>query len=558
MAETAVASVDATTEQPVRSRDERGARSDISARLSLAVFLAAVVVVLPLIVLRLGDYHWFLRDDWMFLTAADHTGLGDLFEPHNAHFMVVPRAAYVVLWRLFGATSYVPYQAAVVVLHLAVVVLVRVIMRRAGVGPWLATAAAGSLLLFGPGVESLVWGFLIANNASIAFGLAAIVAADRDGPLGWRDAGAVGLAQLALMSSGMSLPLVVALGAVALLRRGWKVAVALIGPLAVGYLAWTLIERPQTEAPWGRPSPRVVAEWVWSAMVGTFDGLGHWRLVSWLLVAVLVTGLALAWAPWTGEGGVRRRLALPSNLVAPVALLGSGVALSVFTAWGRWYGGPDAARAPRYVYMLAAVMLPALAVAAQALVARRRVLVAPLCVLFLVAVPHNASLSEFTAFGEGYMAGRERIVTTAVRMPFADDVPRDVRPEPDAYDGGLSIGFLLDAADAGKIEPSTFPLTERDKNEFRIRLGVAQRTAEAFPSACETGTDPVVLTPAVGDRVVIGSPVVLTTADERGRPTSPPVLRRPPEGRELTVELPDLRLRVAGAPGSASFTLCTP
>src|SRR5690606_34000988 len=124
MAETAVASVDATTEQPVRSRDERGARSDISARLSLAVFLAAVVVVLPLIVLRLGDYHWFLRDDWMFLTAADHTGLGDLFEPHNAHFMVVPRAAYVVLWRLFGATSYVPYQAAVVVLHLAVVVLV--------------------------------------------------------------------------------------------------------------------------------------------------------------------------------------------------------------------------------------------------------------------------------------------------------------------------------------------------------------------------------------------------------------------------------------------------
>ena len=106
----------------------------------------------------------------------------------------------------------------------------------------------------------------------------------------------------------------------------------------------------------------------------------------------------------------------------------------------------------------------------------------------------------------------------------------------------LKNNIALDAAEAGKLEPSTFAITERDENEFRIRLGVAQRPAEALPTACETRTDPVVLTPAAGDQVIIGSAIVLTTVDERGRPTSAPVLRRPKEGRELTVELPDLRL----------------
>jgi hypothetical protein len=532
----------------------RGARS---ARIALAVFLAAVVAALPVILVSLGEYHWFLRDDWMFLERADHRGLAALLEPHNAHFSAVPRVAFLVLWRLFGVTTYAPYQAVVIVYHLAVVVLLRVIMRRAGVGPWLATAAAGSLLLFGPGATDILWATQIGITGAIALGLGAVVVADRDGPLGWRDAGASGLALLSLMSSASAIPLVLALGGITLLRRGWKVAASLTAPLTAVYVAWVIVEDPQTATGLGSPTVRQVADWVWSAVVGTFDALGHWRFVSLLLAAVLVGGLGLAWAPWAGEERrVRERLALPPALVTPVALLAASVAFSLITVWGRWYAGTEEARTGRYLYLLVALTLPALAVAAQALASRRRALVLPLGALFLVAVPHNASVFEPDVFGERYMVERARIVTTAVRMPFADDVPRDVRPEPDPFDGDLTIGFLLDAAEAGRLDPSTSPITDRVENEFRIRLGLAQRQERIDPSGCELRSEPLDLTPEVGERIGIGSPVNIRTLDEQGRVSSPPVQRHPIGGSALAAELPDLHLRIGPAAGSNGFAVC--
>ena len=108
--------------------------SSLSSRLALGTFVAAVVVAFPLIIDRLGAYHWFLRDDWEFLTRSEGLGATDLFEPHNAHLTAVPKVVFAALWRLFGATTYTPYQAVVVALHLTVVVLLRVIMRR----PWRA------------------------------------------------------------------------------------------------------------------------------------------------------------------------------------------------------------------------------------------------------------------------------------------------------------------------------------------------------------------------------------------------------------------------------------
>jgi hypothetical protein len=303
----------------------------------------------------------------------------------------------------------------------------------------------------------------------------------------------------------------------------------------------------------------VVAEWVWSGVVGTFDALGHWTVVSLLLAAVLVAGLALGWAPWTGEDrSLHRRLALPPALVTPVVLLGGSVAFSAITAWGRWYSGSESARASRYLYLLVALTLPALAVAAQTLVSRHRVLLVPLGALFLVAVPHNASVFEPAVFGERYMVERARILTTAVRMPFADDVPRDVRPESDPYDGDLTIGFLLDAVEGGKLDPPTSSITDRVENEFRIRLGVAQRRGDIDPTRCQRRTEPLDLTPAVGERIGIASPVHLMTIDEQRQVTSPRVNRLPRGGAVLSVELPDLRLRIAPATGSTTFTVCTP
>jgi hypothetical protein len=277
-----------------------------------------------------------------------------------------------------------------------------------------------------------------------------------------------------------------------------------------------------------------------------------------LLAVVLVVGLALAWSPWAREGSLRTRLALGPALTTPVCLLLGSLTFSAITGWGRWYIGPEGARASRYLYLLAALTLPALAAAAQALVSRQRLLLVPLCVLLLVAVPHNASTIEPEGiFGPGYMAERQRIATTAVRMPFADQVPADVRPEPDAYDGELTIGFLLDAAEDGRLDPSTFPITDAVEQEFRIRLGVAQRQTTEVPTGCRPSQQPIDIEPEVGDRIWIASPVAIMALDEQGRVASPIVRRRPGEGSELTAELPDLRLRLAPTGGATTFTVCT-
>ena len=75
--------------------------------------------------------------------------------------MTLPILLYRGLFNLFGLRTYLPYQLPVDVLHFTAAALLRVVMRRAGVGPWIATAAAGLYALFGSGYEDLAWGFQV-------------------------------------------------------------------------------------------------------------------------------------------------------------------------------------------------------------------------------------------------------------------------------------------------------------------------------------------------------------------------------------------------------------
>jgi hypothetical protein len=130
-----------------------------------------------------------------------------------------------------------------------------------------------------------------------------------------------------------------------------------------------------------------------------------------------------------------------------------------------------------------------------------------------------------------------------------------VEPAPDPYVEGVTIGFLLSAEEEGRLDPSTSELTPQVTNELRVRLGVAQRDA-ARQTTCRTATDPVDLDPAVGDVLYLGGPVAVSTR-QGDRLTSRPVVFHPePTGSKLTIELPDLHLRVGPAPGSSTFRLC--
>ena len=75
---------------------------------------------------------------------------------------------------------------------------------------------------------------------------------------------------------------------------------------------------------------------------------------------------------------------------APVALLAGGIVFLVTSGLGRATSfGPDFARSSRYVYFVAALVLPALAVAAEAVGQRWRILAPVVVVLLLIGIPGN-------------------------------------------------------------------------------------------------------------------------------------------------------------------------
>src|SRR5688500_4430060 len=85
---------------------------------------------------------WFFQDEWDFLANRTAFNVHDIFEPHNEHLVALPALGYRALWWLFGLNTYRPYQLVIVLLHLGTALLLRTLMRRAGVRPWTATIVA--------------------------------------------------------------------------------------------------------------------------------------------------------------------------------------------------------------------------------------------------------------------------------------------------------------------------------------------------------------------------------------------------------------------------------
>jgi hypothetical protein len=532
------------TEESTEATPYHSARRGRPAAITFAVLLA---VALPLIVLRLGTYHWFFRDDWLFI-ADRGMSLGDLFEPGNAHWNTLPLIEFRALFQVFGVRTYLPYQTATVLLHLTAAVLLRVVMRRTGVRPWIATAAASVFVLFGPGATNILWAFQTGFDGSLVFGLTQLLLADHDGPIDRRDwlgllAGLVGL-----MCSAIAVPLVVAVGVATLLRRGWRIAAFHVVPLTVVYLTYVVVEDPN-QSPFGRPPLDAIVRWLSSSVEGTFHALGHGAALGVVLAAMLIVGWAITFRR-EGASVLRGPAALPFALVV------GGLAFATTTAFARWGLGHEAAKAGRYLYLDAAFVLPALAFAADAISTRWKAATIPVIVLLLLPIPWHATSFEDPVFNRDYFAAEKRILLTAPRMPFATEVPRDVRPM-NSQEIPVSIGFLLDAQRDGRLPHDDAPIADSTTNELKVRLGVAQRGDDVTATSdCRTVTGNLDLSPARGDVFRIKSPVTVATFNGKRR-TSPLVEFFPQRGRTLTVELPDLDLRLAPLVGNSSFELCS-
>jgi hypothetical protein len=413
---------------------------DRGPRLAAVVFVVLQVVALGFYALA-GRNRWFFHDEWHFLVAVDGGDIGDLLEPFNGHWVTLPKLLYRIWFHVFGLNSYLPYQLVTIALQLAAAALLRVVMRRSGVSPWLATTMAGVFLFFGAGDADIVRAFQVTFAGALVLGLADLVLTDHDGGMRWSDAIGLLAGLGSLMCSGVGLAMLVVVGVAVLVRRGWFAAIVHTVPLAAIYIVWYLT-RAQGTAPIVASSLGAKALFVGRAAADTFHSLASSSAVGLLLGILTAAGLSLA---CVGLSGVELRRKMSS----PVGLLVGAGAFAVLTAWSR-AGIYSGVTEGRYLHVLAAMLAPAVAVAADAVVRRWSYLIAPVMLLLLVGVPTNVRAS-WSQDRDGSATRPDRELFTAFPVVAeVRDSPDSIRPDvvsaPD-----LTLGWLRGAAETGRL-----------------------------------------------------------------------------------------------------------
>jgi hypothetical protein len=240
------------------------------------LLLATAMAAAGAMTLALTSELTFLQDTWEFLMSRQDLTADNLLRPHNEHLVVFPALIQWVLIELFGMGSALPEYLVLVAFLLGTAGLLFVYVERR-VGPWPALFAAVLLLGFGPGWEALLWPFEITFVGPLFFGIAMLLALEREDRLG--DLAACAFLVLSLGFSGLGLPFGLA-AAVAILqgdrrswlRRSYVVAVPAV-LFAVWYLGWGHEAATHISLENVLEAPRFVAEAV-AATAASLVGLG--------------------------------------------------------------------------------------------------------------------------------------------------------------------------------------------------------------------------------------------------------------------------------------------
>jgi len=460
------------------------------ARAALVAFVAVELGAIPLL-LSWGRKWWFWADDWDFLGGRTAGNLGDLFRSHYQHWVTLPVLAYRLLWTLFGIRHYVPYQLLVICLHLTAALLLRAVMRRAGVRPWFATLVAAVFVFFGSGAENILIAFQITFVGSLVFGLTQLLLADHDGPVDRRDWLGLLAGLAALMCSGVGVTMVVIVAFAMLLRRGWRIALLHTVPLAAAYAIWSAVSpKGSTPVSYTTQSLVQVIKFVALGTGGVFGRLGQLAGLGVVLAVVLFVGFVVA-IDREDFVALRRQFAIPLALLAGAAvfLLVTAVVRSGQPppAFGTASSGPERARQSRYVYLLAAMVIPILGIAADAIARQWRWLTLPIVALLVAGVPGN--LHQMRVYTNQSSGNRERdrvAILEAPRLPLAKALPRSLVPGPARF-AGLSLGWLVDSLPSGRI-PSPGQLTgtqiATETLDLALRKPLQRDSSPPDPATC--------------------------------------------------------------------------
>jgi hypothetical protein len=240
------------------------------------LLLAAAMVAAAIVTLALTSGTTFYADTWDVLINRRDPTVNTLLQPHNEHLILVPVLIEQLFLRVFGMTSALPEYLLLLAALAATAGLLFVYIERR-VGPWLALFAAILLLFFGSAWEVLAWPFEITFCGPILFGLAMLLALEREDRLG--DGAACVFLTAALGFSSLGVPFIVG-AAVAVLqgkRETWlRRAYVVVIPFAFflfWYVGWGHSAESHISLENLLTSPRFVADAV-AAVVGSLLGLG--------------------------------------------------------------------------------------------------------------------------------------------------------------------------------------------------------------------------------------------------------------------------------------------
>jgi hypothetical protein len=238
----------------------------------LGIALAASVALLLLLTREMT----FIQDTWEFLMNRREVTADTLLTPHNEHIVVLPVAIEQVFLRVFGMDDARPEYLLMAIALAATALLLFLYVRRR-VGPWLGLFAAVLLLFLGPAWEVLLWPFELTFVGSLLFGIAMLLALDREDRGG--DVVACLCLCLSFGFSGLGVPFAAA-AAVDVLqkrrRRGLgRAYVVLIPALLFGlwYLGWGSEAKTHFSLDNLLDTPRYVFESA-AAATGSLFGLG--------------------------------------------------------------------------------------------------------------------------------------------------------------------------------------------------------------------------------------------------------------------------------------------
>lgn len=225
----------------MRSPDRFPRRMEKTIRNAPDLLLGAALAVGLGMTLFLTSEMTFFQDTWGILINRRDVSLDALFQPHNEHLIVIPVLIEQLSLRVFGMDTAFPEYMLLSLFLVTTAYLLYVYLRRR-VGPWLALFAVVLILCLGPAWEVLLWPFEITFIGPILFGIAMLLALEREDRRG--DIAACLFLTVSIGFSGAGIPFIAAAAVAVALgpRQRWLarsyIFLVPVALYAIWYLGW--------------------------------------------------------------------------------------------------------------------------------------------------------------------------------------------------------------------------------------------------------------------------------------------------------------------------------